>query len=87
MDELPHPKVWFTTGVYPKDAPLFKSHQLESTSPIWKPKVVGIGECGLDFFHGHITRLRVLQKEVFEKKATLAHDAVPVKKIFQIKET
>lgn len=75
MDELAHPKVWFTIGVHPKDAPLFDSHQLELASLMKKPKVVAIGECGLDYFHGHTTRLRVLQKEVFDQQATLAHDA------------
>lgn len=75
MDELAHPKVWFTIGVHPKDAPLFDSHQLELASLMKKPKVVAIGESGLDYFHGHTARLRVLQKEVFDKQATLAHDA------------
>ena len=60
--------VWATVGLHPHDAKngLDGLHELIS-----QPRVVAIGECGLDFFYDHSDR--VVQREIFAAQIALAH--------------
>mgnify|MGYP001380099240 CR=1 FL=1 len=54
--------------------PLTESFNVEDFSELLKnPRVVGIGECGLDYFHGGENN-KEEQKEVFQKQIKLAQD-------------
>ena len=60
--------VWATVGLHPHDAKngLDGLHDL-----ITQPRVVAIGECGLDFFYDHSDR--AVQREIFAAQIALAH--------------
>lgn len=49
--------VWCSVGVHPHEA---EKELLDDAGPLlaetWHPKVVGIGECGLDYFYEHSPR-------------------------------
>ena len=64
--------VWATAGVHPHEADHFqKPSQLEALEGILaKPKVVAVGECGLDFYYDHSDR--EVQKQVFRAQIRLA---------------
>lgn len=63
--------VWATVGLHPHDA----TNGVESiVSFIQSPRVVAIGECGLDYYYEHSPR--DVQREAFEQQIELAktHD-------------
>ncbi|MDD5165131.1 MAG: TatD family hydrolase [Candidatus Pacebacteria bacterium] len=65
-----HEHMWAVVGVHPTDTkePIdFEALERLSTHP----KVVAIGECGLDYFHSKLDEIP-LQKEIFEKHIQLA---------------
>jgi TatD DNase family protein len=65
-----HDGVYATVGLHPHDAvngvatvrPLFGTH----------PKIVAVGECGLDYHYDHSPR--PVQQQAFEEQVALAHD-------------
>ena len=60
-----HPDIWTTVGVHPHEARDFADltpHRLAEMAQ--HPKVVGIGECGLDFHYDHSPR--DVQRAVFQ---------------------
>lgn len=64
-----HPGVWATVGLHPHDA----SQGVDSVVELLKdppPSVVGVGECGLDYFYEHSPRDR--QREAFAAQVGLA---------------
>ena len=63
-----HSDVWATVGLHPHDAKL----GLDTVLPfVDSPRVVGIGECGLDFFYDHSDR--DVQRDVFAAQIDLAN--------------
>jgi TatD DNase family protein len=64
-----HDNVWATVGLHPHDA----SQGLESVVPLLdEPKVVAVGECGLDYHYDHSPR--VVQREIFAAQVALANE-------------
>jgi TatD DNase family protein len=69
-----HDDIWCTVGIHPHEAAT--QPQTDATSlcrHARHPKVVGIGECGLDFYYDHSPRER--QAEVFRAHAAAARDS------------
>lgn len=70
--------VWACIGVHPKTGsePIFDEKEFEKL--VVHPKVVAIGECGLDYFKlkGDIEKVKAKQKEVFIEQINFAikHD-------------
>lgn len=62
------------TGIYPLEAKTFTNHTLNDMETIIKnnPKVVGIGEIGLDYYWDK--SFKELQKEVFIKQIEFANE-------------
>jgi TatD DNase family protein len=64
-----HDDVWATVGLHPHDA----SAGVETVADlIGQPKVVAIGECGLDYHYDNSPRQ--LQREAFAAQIALAHE-------------
>ena len=60
--------VWATIGLHPHDA----TQGVDSVVPfIDSPRVVGIGECGLDYYYEHSPR--DVQMRAFAEQIALAH--------------
>ena len=52
-----HDDVWAVVGHHPHDAKDFGRHEREVLAALVEsPSVIGIGECGLDYFYGHSPR-------------------------------
>ena len=66
--------VWATVGLHPHDA----INGVETiASLLGHPRVVAVGECGLDYFYDHSPR--DTQREAFAQQLQLAHElALPV---------
>jgi TatD DNase family protein len=65
-----HDDVWATAGVHPHDA---KDADLDAIAALLRePKVVAVGECGLDYHYDHSPR--DVQREVFAAQVALAHE-------------
>lgn len=70
-----HENIWATIGVHPTDTDeIFDEKEFEDL--VKNPKVVAIGECGLDYFHEKDEAKREIQKGNFKKqvKFSLKHD-------------
>jgi TatD DNase family protein len=63
-----HPEVWATVGLHPHEA----QHGTDQLLPfIDQPRVVAIGECGLDYYYEHSDRPS--QRTAFAEQIALAH--------------
>lgn len=63
-----HDDVWATVGLHPHDA----KHGVDTIVGLLdKPKVVAVGECGLDFYYDHSPREQ--QRQAFAEQIALAH--------------
>lgn len=63
-----HDAVWATAGIHPHEA----RHGVAGIEELLShPRVVAVGECGLDFFYDHSPRQ--VQAEVFATQIELAH--------------
>lgn len=61
-------EVWATVGVHPHDA----RHGLDGIEELLAhPRVVAVGECGLDYHYDHSPRS--LQRQVFAEQIAMAH--------------
>ncbi len=65
--------VWATIGVHPNDDPSEEFDETEFRMLAKHPKVVGVGECGLDMLKTDQTDLN-RQRELFEKHIMLAKE-------------
>ncbi len=70
------PQTWATIGIHPHEA---KDHldkkTLESFAVLAdKPKVVAVGECGLDYFYNHSSKADQEKVLRFQIELALAHD-------------
>jgi TatD DNase family protein len=64
-----HEGVWATVGVHPHDA----RHGIGTIPDLLdRPRVVAVGECGLDYHYDHSPR--DVQRQVFAAQLALAHD-------------
>ena len=64
-----HPDVYATVGLHPHDA----KNGVETITPfLQSARVVGIGECGLDYYYDHSDR--AVQREAFAQQIQLAHE-------------
>jgi TatD DNase family protein len=69
-----HHDIWCTVGIHPHEAATQPETDATSLCRHTRhPKVVGIGECGLDFYYDHSPRER--QAEVFRAHAAAARDS------------
>ncbi|NQV97602.1 MAG: TatD family hydrolase [Acidimicrobiaceae bacterium] len=64
-----HSDVWATVGLHPHDAKLGLDGLRELLS---EPRVVAIGECGLDYYYDYSDRK--VQREMFAAQIALAHE-------------
>ncbi len=65
-----HPDIWATVGLHPHEA----NHDLATVSDLVEcPRVVAVGECGLDYYYDHAPRER--QRETFAAQIELARRA------------
>lgn len=67
------PKIWGTQGVHPHDAEAFTQETADEIKRFGRaPKIVAIGEIGLDYHYDHSDR--AVQKKVFEQQLQIAVD-------------
>jgi TatD DNase family protein len=67
------PRVWATVGVHPHDAAqLDEAGEAQLRAWLAAPRVVAVGECGLDYFYEHSPRAE--QREVFAWHVALARE-------------
>jgi TatD DNase family protein len=64
-----HDDVWATVGLHPHDA---KDGFASLRGMLDEPKVVAIGECGLDYYYDHSDR--AVQRDVFAEQIAVAHE-------------
>ena len=64
-----HEGVWATVGLHPHDA----KHGVDTIVPLLgtSPKIVAVGECGLDYYYDHSPR--DAQRQAFAAQVQLAH--------------
>lgn len=68
-----HADVWATAGIHPHDADLADDSALDALRKLAvQPRVVAIGEIGLDYHYDHAPRPR--QREAFVAQLRLAHE-------------
>jgi TatD DNase family protein len=65
-----HPNVYATVGLHPHEASL-GTRQVAPLLDDREPKIVGVGECGLDFYYEHSPR--AAQREAFAEQIQMAH--------------
>lgn len=67
-----HPDIWATAGVHPHEARDFADLSPEALAGLADhPRVVALGECGLDFHYDHSPR--EVQRRVFQAHLDAAH--------------
>jgi TatD DNase family protein len=79
-----YPNCWATIGIHPADnhTEIFSEEKFESFLKLGEGKVVGVGECGLDYYYftklseDEIVVQKARQKELFRKQIEFAikHD-------------
>ncbi len=68
-----HEHLWATVGIHPHEAG--ENHDLAKLLKLAKhPKVVAIGECGLDYFRVSEEGIKVKQKELFLAQIQIARE-------------
>lgn len=75
---------WASVGIHPHETKHYTAAKLKEFAPLTKrPKVVAIGECGLDYYYGHSSRADQLRALHFQIELALARD-LPL--IFHVRE-
>ncbi len=72
-------KFFSTIGIHPHESANFTLSQIEELEEIYKSnpeKVVGVGECGLDYDGVENGEIKVLQKQLFQAQIDLAKKLV-----------
>jgi len=79
------PNCWASIGIHPHEAKghLDKAQQDVFAALAAKPRVVAVGECGLDFFYDHSPREAQVNLLEFQMELALQHD-LPM--IFHVRE-
>ena len=68
-----HPDIWATVGVHPHDAAKADEGTVDELRRLCgRPRVIGIGEIGLDYHYDHSPR--EVQRRVFVEQLTLAEE-------------
>lgn len=68
-----HPNVWSTVGVHPHDAASFdETLEAELLALLDRPRVVALGEVGLDYHYDHSPRGK--QRDVFARMIAIARE-------------
>lgn len=77
--------VWASIGIHPHEAKEFldNASQEEFAKLAGRPKVVAVGECGLDYFYNHSPKEAQEKVLRFQIELALAHD-LPI--IFHVRE-
>ncbi len=81
-----HEGAWASIGIHPHEAQHFAGQQAslkEFAELTAKPKVVAIGECGLDYYYDHSPRAAQAELLKFQIELALKHD-LPI--IFHVRE-
>lgn len=68
-----NPDIWATIGLHPTEIPCEQFDYDLYKKLAQHPKVVGIGECGFDYFRNGFES-KSLQQEVFEKQISIANE-------------
>lgn len=70
------PNVWASIGVHPHEARVHmdSSVQRAFTALVTQPKVVAIGECGLDYFYNHSPKAEQIEILQFQIELARAHN-------------
>lgn len=76
---------WASVGIHPHEAALHNNAEQKAAFAklVGKPKVVAIGECGLDYFYGHSPKADQIELLEFQLQLALDHN-LPV--IFHVRE-
>lgn len=77
---------WASIGIHPHEAKDYandQDNQAEFAALAAKPKVVAVGECGLDYFYGHSPKADQIAILKFQIELALEHD-LPM--IFHVRE-
>ena len=66
--------IWATIGIHPEDSNSFDEKEFEKL--VKNPKIIGIGECGLDYFRLEDNKQKIFQRKLFESQIQFAikHD-------------
>jgi len=74
VEAEPSPPLWGTSGVHPHEAEGAAEGDLDAVRTILEnhPRIVAVGETGLDFFYDHSPRAR--QEELFRDHLALAEE-------------
>lgn len=78
-----HKNVWASIGLHPHDAKMGQAAFDKLTILAKSPKVVAIGECGLDYFYNHSTKEDQEKALIFQIKLALANN-LPI--IFHVRD-
>ncbi|HEX7368510.1 MAG TPA: TatD family hydrolase [Candidatus Saccharimonadales bacterium] len=80
-----HPDMWASIGIHPHEAAeaLQNGHLDAFAALVARPKVIAVGECGLDYFYDHSPREAQIEVLKFQLALAKKHD-LPV--IFHVRE-
>lgn len=78
-----HKNVWASIGLHPHDAKMGQAAFDKLTTLVKSPKVVAIGECGLDYFYNHSSKEDQEKALIFQIKLALANN-LPI--IFHVRD-
>lgn len=73
-EQYPHDPIWAAVGVHPTDSDIADIHPAQLEALLGSPKVVAIGETGLDYFHVTDPDQQDMQSDVFEQHILLAKE-------------
>jgi TatD DNase family protein len=78
-----YPNVWFSAGLHPHDAKKLLADKADLLSLIGIPKLVAIGECGLDYYYLHSSKEEQVLALRWQIEVALEHK-LPV--IFHVRD-